>query len=465
MNGETMIKLVESWKNIDGNINKTSEIIKWVNELNSEVKVIINKNSLEESSFWFYDKDMGIIRNKNNSFFSITGYQKKVNNKIIKQQPIIIQNEIGYLGMICKEIDGVINFLMQAKIEPGNINKIQISPTIQATKSNFTQKHGGNKPKYLEYFVNSYNYETVVDQLQSEQSSRFYKKRNRNIIIKVDEEIEISQNYKWMTLGQIKELMKINNLVNMDTRTVLSCIPFSIYKFTEDELIKIEKNFIEKDLFKSIFLGDRNLDIVSIYQYINNYKMFDESKEELCSLEELKNWNFKNNEILCNEKYDFKVIFCDISIEGREVRNWTQPLFEANGIATLGLIMCNDNGVKKFLINCKEEIGCFDKIELAPTVQIEYTQHSIKYDYITKLFFDMYNQKKYTRYDVILSEEGGRFYHEQNHNIIIEIDKNKVNKIPNGYFWVDYKTLNVMTQINNCLNIQLRNLLSLLEVG
>ncbi len=465
MNGETMIKLVESWKNIDGNINKTSEIIKWVNELNSEVKVIINKNSLEESSFWFYDKDMGIIRNKNNSFFSITGYQKKINNKIIKQQPIIIQNEIGYLGIICKEIDGVINFLMQAKIEPGNINKIQISPTIQATKSNFTQKHGGNKPKYLEYFVNSYNYETVVDQLQSEQSSRFYKKRNRNIIIKVDEEIEISQNYKWMTLGQIKELMKINNLVNMDTRTVLSCIPFSIYKFTEDELIKIEKNFIEKDLFKSIFLGDRNLDIVSIYQYINNYKMFDESKEELCSLEELKNWNFKNNEILCNEKYDFKVIFCDISIEGREVRNWTQPLFEANGIATLGLIMCNDNGVKKFLINCKEEIGCFDKIELAPIVQIEYTQHSIKYDYITKLFFDMYNQKKYTRYDVILSEEGGRFYHEQNHNIIIEIDKSKVNKIPNGYFWVDYKTLNVMTQINNCLNIQLRNLLSLLEVG
>ncbi|MDU5104020.1 MAG: NDP-hexose 2,3-dehydratase family protein [Clostridium butyricum] len=464
MNVETIIKLVESWKNIDGNVNKTSDIIKWVNELNSGVKVTINKNSLEDSSFWFYDKDIGIIRNKNNSFFSIAGYRKKINNEIINQQPIIIQNEIGYLGVICKEIDGVINFLMQAKIEPGNINKIQISPTIQATKSNFTQKHGGNKPKYLEYFINSDNYETIADQLQSEQSSRFYKKRNRNIIIKVDEEIEISQNYRWMTLGQIKELMKINNLINMDTRTVLSCIPFSICKFTQDELIKIEKNFNEKDLFKSIFLGDKNSDIVSIYQYINNYKMFDESKEEICSLEKLQNWNFVNNEIRCNEKYDFKVIFCDISIEGREVKNWTQPLLEANGIATLGLIMCNDNGVKKFLISCKDEIGCFDKIELGPTVQIEYTQHSIKYDYITKLFFDMYNKKKYTRYDVILSEEGGRFYHEQNHNIIIEIDKSKVNTIPNGYFWVDYKTLNIMTQINNCLNIQLRNLLCLLEI-
>ena len=67
--------------------------------------------------------------------------------------------------------------------------------------------------------------------------------------------------------------------------------------------------------------------------------------------------------------------------------------------------------------------------------------------------------------DVLLSEEGGRFYHEQNRNVIIEINKEDV--IANeqdGYFWVDYKTLNTLVQVNNCLNIQLRNLLSLLEV-
>ena len=69
---------------------------------------------------------------------------------------------------------------MQAKIEPGNVNKIQISPTIQATKSNFTQKHGGNKPKYLEYFLDNNNHKIIVDQIQSEQSSRFFKKRNNN---------------------------------------------------------------------------------------------------------------------------------------------------------------------------------------------------------------------------------------------------------------------------------------------
>ena len=32
-----------------------------------------------------------------------------------------------------------------------------------------------------------------------------------------------------------------------------------------------------------------------------------------------------------------------------------------------------------------------------------------------------------------------------------------------GNAWSDYGTLNILTQINNCLNIQLRNLLTLME--
>ena len=99
-------------------------------------------------------------------FFTVKGFQRKREKDVILEQPVILQNEIGYLGIICKEIDGVLNFLMQAKIEPGNINKIQLSPTIQATKSNFTQKHGGRKPNYLEYFLNAVDHEIIVDQIQ-----------------------------------------------------------------------------------------------------------------------------------------------------------------------------------------------------------------------------------------------------------------------------------------------------------
>ena len=218
---------IESWQSLNG-INSIDNILNWIREKNDSLEVKIKKNKLEDSENWKYDEYIGQIVNNSQGFFSISGIRRYVEKGNIEEQPIILQNEIGYLGIICKKLNGIMHFLMQAKIEPGNVNKIQISPTIQATKSNFTQKHGGKKPAYLDYFINSKKQTIVVDQIQSEQSSRFLKKRNRNIIIYVEDDIEVLPSHKWMTLGQLKELMKIDNLVNMDTRTVISCIPYSL---------------------------------------------------------------------------------------------------------------------------------------------------------------------------------------------------------------------------------------------
>ena len=453
--------LIYSWKDNKGNVNTTEEIIEWVNVLNNNIHVNIKKIALEECKNWHIDN--GEIVNRNRSFFSIKGLQKKLGDQEI-EQPVIIQDEIGYLGIICKEINGVINFLMQAKIEPGNVNKIQISPTIQATKSNFTQQHGGRKPNYLEYFFNVDPKDVIVDQIQSEQSSRFYKKRNRNIIIKIEDEIEVLNNYKWMTLGQIKALMKIDNLVNMDTRTVISCIPYSIVDFNIKELEEIEQLFSNKQaLFNSIFKKPTENLLPQIFNAINNYKMFEDRNGQLIALDELKQWKMQGNDYFCLSDSPYKVVFCNIEIAGREVRQWDQPLFEAIGMATFGMFVCIDHDCMKFLVKLKPEIGCFDQIELGPTVQLE-PMESYSDNEITKLFMEKWKTKDNVLYDVVLSEEGGRFYHEQNYNVIIQIDKEEIKKLPDDYFWVDYYTLNMLVQVNNCLNIQLRNLLSLLEV-
>ena len=185
---------------------------------------------------------------------------------------------------------------------------------------------------------------------------------------------------------------------------------------------------------------------------------------ELVPLDKLDLWRITDREIVCKHEYPFKVIFCDITMEGREVRHWTQPLFEATGRALFGLITCNDNGVKKFLVKGNPEVGCFDKIELGPTVQLEASHKENKEDRISALFFEKMKTPENIKYNVLLSEEGGRFYHEQNDNVIIEIAKEEVGALEKGYFWMDYGTLSLLTQFNNILNIQLRNLLSLLEI-
>ena len=435
---------------------KIDEYIGWINELNRTTKVDIKRILLSDCKNWFYDENTGTIHNQNNSFFSIAGFKGTLNGKEI-QQPIIIQNEIGYLGIICKEIDGEMKYLMQAKIEPGNINCVQISPTIQATKSNFTQKHGGNKPLYLEYFIHANEYEILADQIQSEQSSRFYGKRNRNMIIKVNQvtEIELNKRFQWMTLKEIKEMMKYKNLVNMDTRTVLSCLPYMNNS--------ISKEIQDITLYRSIYYQNYEKEIVDVYHKINNYKMYEDTDVSIVRLDELTNWDVKDDEIVCKEKYPYKVVFCDIEIEGREVKRWAQPLFQANGIATFGLIITEIEGILKFLVKLQPEIGAFDKVEIGPTIQKE-ADASFCIDRIERLFEEKLKNKKNIVFDSILSEEGGRFYHEENRNIILKIDQDELKNLPDEYCLVSYAALNHMNLINNCLNIQLRNLLSTLEV-
>ena len=104
---------------------------------------------------WHIDDD-GCLRHDTGRFFSVQGIHVETDFGHVSgwDQPIIVQPEIGYLGILAKEFDGVLYFLMQAKIEPGNVNCVQISPTLQATKSNYTRVHNGKKPAYLDYFVN-----------------------------------------------------------------------------------------------------------------------------------------------------------------------------------------------------------------------------------------------------------------------------------------------------------------------
>lgn len=461
---QALIKIIESWANTEGNVYSTIELLDWIKTLNETTYVKIKECSINDSTFWFYDDYSGEVLNRKRSFFSIKGMRLFKNDEFIGEQPVIIQPEIGYLGIVCREIDGVLNFLMQAKIEPGNVNCVQISPTIQATKSNFTRAHGGNLPLYFEYFECSSKYHVIYDQIQSEQAARFYKKRNRNMILEVDEDVTMHPNFRWMTLGQIKKLMEIDNLVNMDTRTVLSGIPLLTTHFSEYELAYMETLFTDKSFCRSIFRTNPSDTLSQIYQYINNYKMFQDISIATIPLNQLVDWKVDEYGITCRKSADFMVRYYDIAIEGREVRHWTQPLFKALGKATFGLITCEVDGVKKYLVSAKSEIGTFDKIELAPSVQLEPTHVAGSGDQVEKLFQKHLKSRKGIILDVMLSEEGGRFYHEQNRNVVMKIDKCELESLPAGYFWTDYSTLNYVIQVNNCLNIQLRNLLSLLKI-
>lgn len=457
MKSKYCLDLLKSWSSLKG-IHTLKDIFSWVDLMNNTAKVTITETSILNTNFWKYDPNKGEVVNVKGSFFSIKGIQE---GSI--QQPIIIQSEVGILGIIAKYINGVIHFLMQAKIEPGNINCVQISPTVQATKSNYTLAHGGKFPPYTEYFLSNNTGEVIYNQLQSEQGSRFFKKKNRNVVILIDDEIDVLPNFKWMTLGQIKTLMDKENLVNMDTRTVISGLPIDVELLDKEEKAEFELMLNNYALLNSFKKNDELLS--KSIKKINDFRKQHVFDTKIIPLTELKDWKISEYGISHINDYHFEIKYYNIYIEGREVNGWIQPMVKASGRASFVLCEKIINNTLYFLVKIKHEIGSDNVAEYGPSLQLEFGNRIDNNDFVGKYIFDCLDDKKHWFKKVLLSEEGGRFYHEENYNYLLLMNENELNVLSDEYMWVSYKTIYDMIIQGGLANIQLRNMFSLIELS
>ena len=428
------------------NPKKKLEIEKWVNEVLDRTSIKTTKILFKDMKNWSFIDQREIAHNSK-KFFQIQGLSVTTNSGNINNwhQPIINQPEIGILGIIRKKIEGRYYYLLQAKVEPGNINEVQISPTVQATKSNYEQVHKGTKPLFVEYFLNK-RHVTVLDQLQSEQGGRFLQKRNRNIIIEINEDIEYPENYKWFSLDEIKTLIRKNNFINMDTRSVIAGI-----------------NVNNERKISGIFTVQQNSihSMVEVLSWLTEQKAKYYIQIEKLSLAKLKKWVTTDSQIHhVNNKY-FKVVAVNTEIQNREVMQWSQPMIQSVTPGIIAFVVKRMNGIIHFIVQAKIEVGNLDIIELAPTLQCMTGDYrDTRSGDLPFLDLVLEVSKENILYDTMQSEEGGRFYREENRNLIIQVDEDFETDLPDRYIWMTYNQLHDFMIFNNYLNIQARSLLS-----
>ena len=448
----------------EGSFLPTSDVLKWLQNQNNEVNVNIMRTQFKDLSQWSFDNDS--LRHQSGKFFSIDGIRISTNWGLIPEwdQPIINQPEIGYLGFITKEYDGILHFLMQAKIEPGNVNYVQLSPTLQATRSNYSQVHNGKKPLYLEYFQNAKPNQILLDQLQSEQGARFLRKRNRNIIIRIDEDIIVYDNFVWLTLGQLKQLMLQDNLVNMDTRTVISGIPFGSF---DSEVIDFfnyldNKKSINQAFLKSALSKNDGLHALeNIITFLTQLKSNFDLDIRKIPLGEVSNWIIKSDEIIHATDKFFKVIAVKVDIGNREVVSWSQPMIEPVQEGLCAFVCKEINGLLHFAVQAKLECGNHDIIEFAPTVQcLTGNYRQTAEGALPFLDYVLNAKSEQIVFDTLQSEEGGRFFREQNRNMIIMAGDEVSVDLPDNYIWMTLNQLHTFLKFNNYLNIQARSLIA-----
>lgn len=447
----------------EGAVLSSADIMSWFWSRQQAHQFVIEPIPFSEMKQWGFESDTGNLVHESGKFFSIEGIHVRTNfgARAEWKQPVINQPEVGILGIIAKQFNGVLHFLMQVKMEPGNINMVQLSPTLQATRSNFTCVHQGKKPPYLEYFLNRGECRVLVDSLQSEQGGRFLKKRNRNMVIEVDGEVPVLPDYGWLTLGQIQQLMGMDNIVNMDSRTVIGCIPFHGDATMESAI---------SDPFRRMVLGSVLDQDGSLYEMRDLTSWFTEQRVQYeldvqrIALNEVDEWKKTACEIQhCDNDY-FSVIACRVEAGSREVISWTQPLVKTPEPGLAALIARPIHGVLHFLLQAKVEPGNFDVVEMAPSVQCT----TGDYRRISKAsrppFLDevLNASSEQVRLDVHLSEEGGRFYREANRNLIVEVGEDFPIEVPENYTWMTLRQMKEFMKYNNFLNVECRCLVSCL---
>lgn len=466
----TPIRFLKSALADDSTVSPNAALRSWLESQRASGSMRVELVPFSELGEWQFTPD-GRFAHRSGRFFSIDGIEVSTDWGPVRNwdQPIINQPEIGFLGILAREFGGVLHFLMQAKMEPGNIDAVQISPTLQATKSNYTRVHGGASPPYLDYFLNAKDEQVLVDQLQSEQGARFLAKRNRNIIIEVSDEVTLQEGFCWMTLGQIKVLLREPNVINMDTRTVISGISYGEYDEKAENYFQLFAALFPPqsanafDLLKSfLHSGDAHYSIEQLISWATHLRSRYELMVKPRPLQDLRHWIVGQDEIYHEARKYFRVIGAQVEIEGREVKRWSQPLIETAQEGIIAFVIKRIGGVFHFLVQAKLEPGNFDIIEFAPTVQcltgdyrgVPAEARPAYLDYVLAA------RPEQVIFDAYQSEEGGRFYREQNRNMLVIVDDSFPLECGENHRWMTLNQIKQFIRFNNYLNVQARSLLS-----
>ncbi|MER7815523.1 NDP-hexose 2,3-dehydratase family protein [Streptomyces sp. NPDC096153] len=447
-----------------GRVMTDTQFHAWLGEMGRREASHVERIAFKELDQWSFDDATGNLGHDSGRFFTVEGVTAHTGSPAhgVWRQPVIHQPEIGILGILVKEFDGVLHCLMQVKMEPGNINRLQLSPTVQATRSNFTTVHRGKTPLYLDHFTRPGGSTVLVDVLQSEQGSWFFHKRNRNMVVEVTGDLPVHEGFCWLTLGQLRRLLAVPDLVNMDSRSVLSCI-----RFTEPYGLGDlpGATALQAALRRSLAPGDAGAlhTTVSLASRINDTRLRHPLTARRLPLAEVPDWHRSADEIAREDGRFFRIVAVSVHSGNREVSSWTQPLLEPNGVGVVAFLARRIDGVLHVLLRTTVEPGCRDTAELGPTVQAN------PHDRLASdppdedppyLRYVLDAPRERIHYDVVQSEEGGRFHHARNRYVVVEVDDAFPAEVPPDFQWATLGQLMELHQHNGYVNMQARSLVA-----
>ena len=396
----------------------------------------LEKISLDNAKNWLL-KD-GALQHSTGGFFSVIGVTHLESERVLLYQP-----QSAMTGLLVTKSDGECWVLLQARAEPGNCGIAQYGPTIQSTQANSFGLHGGHPAPYVTHFLcfNSQIKAILHDSEQVDLGERYFSKTKRLAVIEVCSKFEPAEWFHWVSVNSLVNHVQKSFFLNTDLRSLLAVFPWA-GKIDEGIHLTPKSQIVLRSLGSKIK-----------YQHIGevcNKLNLTSDLPRVQPLESLKNWNLTKEGFFEKlPRQNFSVEFFKVSLTGREVKEWCQPLINSAGAGKVVLLCRVKDDVLELGLRIAQEIGLKPRVCLQATFVIYPGDEDANTTYPGVVLCS-----------TMESDEGGRFLNDASSYQLRLVDSclEDINEV----IWLNLPEIKWFLAHSNFCAIQLRGILSLL---
>lgn len=427
----------------------------WLDERRAAQPMTVTEVSLGECDSWHLNDN--VLTRPDGRFFR---------GVLSASQAWILQPEIGILGFLVTGESGNLDILLNLKEEPGNVLTTQIAPSVQATRSNWERVHDGPPQPYIELFLRQDpDARQDMSVLNSEQGTRFWKKRNRNQVVATDRALPEAPNHRWFPMHDMRMMLGKSFTVNTDARSVLASANWRSLLGNEADTRDNHDHPVMAQIRAEV--QDRKssgIHPIEILRIARKNWAWSAQTEVLPAYHQAVNadgfWG--------TGATVFR--FFRITSRFREVPQWCQPLYSSQERLVHDLVVSEISGSVSLLLRIRDDEGLYSGAEFGPssTAGIE-TQRDSSRSLSAEISAQLDASGVVLR-EIEQSDEGGRFFEEVGLYRLVWVDPKQLGTSnPLGrtlsdpeYAWVTPSELNALCGTSMATTNELRTLASLI---
>ncbi|WP_052423138.1 NDP-hexose 2,3-dehydratase family protein [Nonomuraea candida] len=227
MDARTVIACFPTAVNDSRALHSDTQMLSWFTAERARREIDARLIPLRDVDGW--DNDAFSLGRPDGRYFRVVAVSVEAGNREVRgwSQPLIEPTGTAVAAFVFRRIGGVPHLLVNAKAEAGFLDAVELGPTVQCTPGNWVHLPARARPPFLDVVLAAGPDRVRYEAVHSEEGGRFLNAESRYLFVEAGEReapLVPPPGYQWVTQGQLNSLTAHGHYVNVQARTLLSCL-------------------------------------------------------------------------------------------------------------------------------------------------------------------------------------------------------------------------------------------------